>query len=192
MSQLPARLASDYRPATSREILDWSFGRVTAARQAGATGWEQQRGTIEDQRIFGPRQDHACACGKYDGLQYHHMICDRCGVKVSSPAERSRRFAHIELTAPVPHPFADGSVRLAVFPVLPATLLESASGRRLAAVYDALVLASIDAKEDHMLMIIEQSVEILLPVLDFTHRWGLPDATTLARGLALENRAEDR
>src|SRR3712207_7261008 len=43
------------------------------------------------------------ACGKYRGMKYKGMICDRCGVKVTHSRVRRKRMGHIELAAPVVH-----------------------------------------------------------------------------------------
>ncbi len=42
-------------------------------------------------------------CGKYRGMKYKGMICDRCGVKVTHSRVRRKRMGHIELAAPVVH-----------------------------------------------------------------------------------------
>src|SRR5206468_2990222 len=44
-----------------------------------------------------------CACGKYRGMKYKGMICDRCGVKVTHSRGHIKRIDHIELAAPVVH-----------------------------------------------------------------------------------------
>jgi DNA-directed RNA polymerase subunit beta' len=69
MLQLPPVLAARYRPATEREVHSWSFGLLKATRNPRATAWEQRRGTLEDQALFGPLRDFECACGKYRGPQ---------------------------------------------------------------------------------------------------------------------------
>src|SRR5439155_27092211 len=55
------------------------------------------------ERIFGPEKDWECACGKYRGMKYKGMICDRCGVKVTHSRVRRKRMGHIKLAAPVVH-----------------------------------------------------------------------------------------
>merc|ERR1712139_275010 len=55
------------------------------------------------ERIFGPEKDWECACGKYRGMKYKGMICDRCGVKVTHSRVRRKRMGHIELAAPIVH-----------------------------------------------------------------------------------------
>src|SRR5262245_20800945 len=122
---LPDALVSAYRPATSREIRSWSFGVVKASRSCNAADWPDQRGTLDDQAVFGPTTSDKCACGKYDGPGHRRMICDRCGVKVTSTGVRRERFGHIELGPEFRHPFGEDGDTLAAFPVLPATFRES-------------------------------------------------------------------
>ena len=50
-----------------------------------------------------PEKDWECACGKYRGMKYKGMICDRCGVKITHSRVRRKRMGHIELAAPVVH-----------------------------------------------------------------------------------------
>jgi len=52
------------------------------------------------EKIFGPEKDWECSCGKYRGMKYKGMICDRCGVKVTHSRVRRKRMGHIELAAP--------------------------------------------------------------------------------------------
>lgn len=56
-----------------------------------------------DERIFGPTKDWKCACGKYKGIRYRGIVCDRCGVEVTRAKVRRERMGHIELAAPVTH-----------------------------------------------------------------------------------------
>ena len=53
---------------------------VRTRRTANAVDWHEQRGTLDDQGIFGPLREFACACAKYQGERHRGMICDRCCV----------------------------------------------------------------------------------------------------------------
>ncbi|MDD3156322.1 MAG: hypothetical protein PHP14_02825 [Candidatus Pacebacteria bacterium] len=33
--------------------------------------------------IFGPIKDYKCSCGKYRGIRYKDIVCDRCGVTIT-------------------------------------------------------------------------------------------------------------
>ena len=49
------------------------------------------------------RRSGSAPAGKYRGMKYKGMICDRCGVKVTHSRVRRKRMGHIELAAPVVH-----------------------------------------------------------------------------------------
>ena len=55
------------------------------------------------ERIFGPEKDYECSCGKYKGIKHKGIICDKCGVMVTTARVRRRRMGHINLAAPVAH-----------------------------------------------------------------------------------------
>lgn len=44
-----------------------------------------------------------CSCGKYKGVRYRGIVCERCGVEVTTSRVRRERMGHIELAAPVVH-----------------------------------------------------------------------------------------
>jgi hypothetical protein len=187
MASLPALLASSYRPATTREVWSWSFGLMKARRPSAGVAWREQRGTLDDQAIFGTVRDMQCACGKYEGATFRGMICDWCGVKVTMPAVRRERFGHIELREPVAHPLGDGGPALAAFPVLPAAFVASPAGRPLAALCEELIGA--DGAEGARLL--RRLVEVISPTAEMAVAWGLSEGPLLARGLALVPVAED-
>ena len=90
MLRLPQVLVARYRPATEREVHSRSFGQLKAPRNPDATGWEQRRGTLEDQAIFGPQRDFECASGTYRRPKYRNIFCHRCFVKVTTSSARRR------------------------------------------------------------------------------------------------------
>jgi hypothetical protein len=186
LASLSSILACLYRPATTREIRSWSFGQVKARRKPGATDWQEQVGTLDDQRIFGPLQELACACGKYEGKRYSGMICDHCGVKVTSLSVRRERFGHFELDGPAQHPLGDVSQLINAFPVVPAVFFCSPSGARLAECYEVIAEQRATGAFDPQAL--DKLVEILLPVVQIAHDWRLNESVLLARGLALELR----
>ena len=188
MPRLPASLNAHYRLATTQDIHAFSFGQVKFCRNAVAEGWKQQHGTLYDQAIFGPLWHHVCACHKYIGEEYKGLICDQCGVKITSADVRRRRFGHIELTVTVPHPFAEHSHRLAAFPVLPAEFLTSLAGEPLADIYEGLLEVSASGDETKCVEVLERLVEALLPVAQIALEWGLAEGPVFARALALQLR----
>ena len=54
-------------------------------------------------KIFGPIKDYECLCGKYKRLKHRGVICEKCGVEVTTSKVRRERMGHIELAAPVAH-----------------------------------------------------------------------------------------
>jgi DNA-directed RNA polymerase subunit beta' len=44
-----------------------------------------------------------CSCGKYKGVRYKGIVCERCGVEVTTSRTRRTRMGHVELAAPVVH-----------------------------------------------------------------------------------------
>jgi hypothetical protein len=207
MPRLPSLLAAKYRPATDREVHSWSFGAVKAPRDPNADSWQSRRGTLDDQAIFGPLRDFCCACGKYQGPRYRNMICDRCGVKVTTREVRHQRFGYIDLPVSVPHPFGEADEELSAVPVMPATFWQAPAGEGLSQAYDelardinsavckALAAGSVNLPDwtpqrarEVLAPALARLVDLLLPVAIFAHEWDLAESQTLARGLVLENR----
>lgn len=56
------------------------------------------------ERVFGPRRDLRCACGKLDGMEHFGKICPGCGVEVLFADIRALRCGHIPLACFVLHP----------------------------------------------------------------------------------------
>jgi hypothetical protein len=183
MVSLPPFLAVHYRFATTHEIRSWSFGVLHSRRTTDATHWQEQRGTLDDQRIFGPLREFECACGKYRGQEYRGMICDRCGVKITSPSVRRKRFGHVELGLELRHPLGAMTDHVAAFPVLPTVYVASSAGGRLAERYEALAEGTAAGAAEQAAQ--DQVAEVLLPAVEFAHAWRLVEAPLLAQGLAL-------
>ncbi|MDA7978053.1 MAG: DNA-directed RNA polymerase subunit beta' [Pirellulales bacterium] len=89
--------------ARPQDIRSWSFGEVKKPETINYRTYRPERDGLFCERIFGPEKDWECACGKYRGMKYKGMICDRCGVKVTHSRVRRKRMGHIELAAPVAH-----------------------------------------------------------------------------------------
>jgi DNA-directed RNA polymerase subunit beta' len=89
--------------ASPHDIRGWSFGEVKKPETINYRTYRPERDGLFCERIFGPEKDWECGCGKYRGMKYKGMICDRCGVKVTHSRVRRKRMGHIELAAPVVH-----------------------------------------------------------------------------------------
>ena len=86
-------------------IRAWSHGEVTKPETINYRTLKPEVGGLFCERIFGPTKDGACACGKYKNSHNlrETIICDKCGVEVTTKKVRRERMGHIELAAPVSH-----------------------------------------------------------------------------------------
>ena len=89
--------------ARPHDIRSWSFGEVKKPETINYRTYRPEKDGLFCERIFGPEKDWECSCGKYRGMKYKGMICDRCGVKVTHSRVRRKRMGHIELAAPIVH-----------------------------------------------------------------------------------------
>ena len=89
--------------ASRDDILNWSYGEVTKPETINYRTLKPERDGLFCEKIFGPTRDYECSCGKYKRLRYKNIICDRCGVEVTSSKVRRERMGHIELATPVSH-----------------------------------------------------------------------------------------
>lgn len=89
--------------ASTKEILEWSFGEVVKPETINYRTFRAVRGGLFDEKIFGPTKNFECYCGKYKGIRYKGVICDKCGVEVAHARIRRERMGHIMLSSPVAH-----------------------------------------------------------------------------------------
>ena len=89
--------------ASPETIRRWSYGEVKKAETINYRTLKPERDGLFCEKIFGPTKDYECSCGKYKRLRYKNIICDRCGVEVTSSKVRRERMGHIELATPVSH-----------------------------------------------------------------------------------------
>ena len=89
--------------ASPDKIRSWSYGEVKKPETINYRTLKPEKDGLFDERIFGPTKDYECACGKYKRIRYKGIVCDRCGVEVTSSKVRRERMGHIELAAPVTH-----------------------------------------------------------------------------------------
>lgn len=87
--------------ASPESIRSWSSGEVTKAETINYRTQKPERDGLFCERIFGPVNDYECNCGKYKKIRYKGIVCDRCGVEVTTSAVRRDRMGHIELVIPV-------------------------------------------------------------------------------------------
>lgn len=84
-------------------IRSWSFGEVTKPETINYRTFKPEKGGLFCERIFGPVKDWECSCGKYKGIRYKGVVCDRCGVEITRAKVRRDRMGHIDLAVPVTH-----------------------------------------------------------------------------------------
>jgi len=89
--------------ASPNKIRSWSHGEVKKPETINYRTLKPEKDGLFDERIFGPTKDYECACGKYKRIRYKGIVCDRCGVEVTTAKVRRERMGHIELAAPVSH-----------------------------------------------------------------------------------------
>jgi DNA-directed RNA polymerase subunit beta' len=89
--------------ASPERILDWSWGEVRKPETINYRTQRSEKDGLFDERIFGPERDFECYCGKYKGVRFRAIVCEKCGVEVTRAIVRRDRMGHIELTTPVAH-----------------------------------------------------------------------------------------
>lgn len=89
--------------ASPEVITSWSFGEITKPETINYRTFKAEKDGLFDERIFGPTKDYECYCGKYKRIRYKGIICDRCGVEITTSAVRRDRMGHIKLAAPIAH-----------------------------------------------------------------------------------------
>jgi DNA-directed RNA polymerase subunit beta' len=89
--------------ASPETIRSWSHGEVTKPETINYRSFKPERDGLFCERTFGPVKDWTCHCGKYKGIRYRGVVCDRCGVEVTQAKVRRERLGHIELAVPVSH-----------------------------------------------------------------------------------------
>ncbi|MFH1178119.1 MAG: DNA-directed RNA polymerase subunit beta' [bacterium] len=89
--------------ASPERILAWSSGEVTKPETINYRTQRSEKHGLFDEKIFGPEKDYECYCGKYKGIRYKGIVCDKCGVEITRSIVRRERMGHIELCTPVAH-----------------------------------------------------------------------------------------
>ncbi|MEX0933343.1 MAG: DNA-directed RNA polymerase subunit beta' [Candidatus Paceibacterota bacterium] len=89
--------------ASPERILEWSHGEVQKPETINYRTQRSERGGLFDEKVFGPEKDYECYCGKYRGIRYKGIVCEKCGVEITRSIVRRERMAHIDLATPVSH-----------------------------------------------------------------------------------------
>lgn len=89
--------------ASPEVIKGWSYGEVTRPETINYRTQRSEKNGLFDEKIFGPDKDYECYCGKYKGIRYKGIVCEKCGVEITRSIVRRERMGHIELASPVSH-----------------------------------------------------------------------------------------
>lgn len=89
--------------ASPEKIHSWSHGEVKKPETINYRTLKPERDGLFCTKIFGPVRDYECLCGKYKKPRYKGIVCEKCGVEVTSSKVRRSRMGHIELVTPVAH-----------------------------------------------------------------------------------------
>ncbi len=89
--------------ASPQVIKSWSKGEVKKAETINYRTLKPEKDGLFCEKIFGPVRDWECNCGKYKGIKFKGITCDRCGVSVDRSSVRRERMGHIELATAVTH-----------------------------------------------------------------------------------------
>ncbi|OHD94957.1 MAG: DNA-directed RNA polymerase subunit beta' [Sulfurimonas sp. GWF2_37_8] len=114
MSRLvPVAITEDNRPkdikqlqfrlASPEKVMSWSHGEVKKPETINYRTLKPERDGLFCAKIFGPVRDYECLCGKYKKMRYKGVVCEKCGVEVTTTKVRRNRMGHIELVTPVAH-----------------------------------------------------------------------------------------
>jgi len=89
--------------ASPEKVLNWSRGEVTKPETINYRTQRPEKNGLFDEKIFGPEKDFECYCGKYRGIRFKGIVCEKCGVEITRSVVRRERMGHIELATPVAH-----------------------------------------------------------------------------------------
>ena len=89
--------------ASPEAIRSWSHGEVLKPETINYRSQKPEMQGLYCEKIFGPNKDYECHCGKYKKIRFAGVVCEKCGVEVTSKEVRRERMGHIELNSPCTH-----------------------------------------------------------------------------------------
>ncbi|MBU1123189.1 DNA-directed RNA polymerase subunit beta', partial [Patescibacteria group bacterium] len=89
--------------ASPEDVIAWSRGEITKPETVNYRTQRAEPDGLFCERIFGPTKNFQCFCGKYKGVRYSGVVCEKCGVEVTRSIVRRERTGHINLAVPVTH-----------------------------------------------------------------------------------------
>src|SRR3989338_3529593 len=69
--------------ASPEDIKGWSSGEVTKPETINYRTQRPEKAGLFDEKIFGPEKDYECYCGKYRGIRFKGIVCEKCGVEIT-------------------------------------------------------------------------------------------------------------
>ncbi len=103
MDEINAFDSISIKIASPQVIKSWSKGEIKKAETINYRTLKPEKDGLFCEKIFGPVRDWECNCGKYKGIKFKGITCDRCGVVIDRSAVRRERMGHIDLAVPVTH-----------------------------------------------------------------------------------------
>ncbi len=70
--------------ASPETIRSWSYGEVLKPETINYRRLRPEKDGLFCEAIFGPTRDYQCYCGKYKNPRYKGIVCDKCGVEVTT------------------------------------------------------------------------------------------------------------
>ena len=74
--------------ASADAIRGWSYGEVKKPETINYRTLKPEKDGLFCEKIFGPVKDWECSCGKYKGIRFKGIVCERCGVEVTTAKVR--------------------------------------------------------------------------------------------------------
>ncbi len=145
------------RLASPDRVGEWSYGEITKPETINYRTQRPEKNGLFDERVFGPEKDYECYCGKYRGIRFRGITCEKCGVEITRAIVRRERMGHIDLATPVAHIWFLRGIpsRIALMLGLSATEVEKV-------VYFAgYIVTHVDEKErERLLKDLEQELAV--------------------------------
>jgi DNA-directed RNA polymerase subunit beta' len=140
--------------ASPDQILEWSYGEVTKAETINYRTFRAEPDGLFCEKIFGPTKNYECYCGKYKKIRYKGIVCDKCGVEVTTQDSRRERMGHIDLAVPVAHVwFAYG------IPNKMSIVLDISHKKLLSVIYYTRYMV-VDVEKDKKVEVVEKAIQL--------------------------------
>jgi DNA-directed RNA polymerase subunit beta' len=91
--------------ASPEHIRERSFGEVTSPGTLNRQTYTPERGGLFCEVLFGPVESFECQCGRVSGIGNINLTCGKCKVDIVRRSVRRERMGHIDLGAPIVHPW---------------------------------------------------------------------------------------